>query len=449
MADNPFSDLIPPTPASRINDSFADLGGGKNPFSDLIPEQPKKTFGLSDTWPARLAKDVYDAVTLPGDAMQGKFAVQPEKPGWVTEGDIANQDWADQELIRRSGELAGLASPVSPAARIGLGWAGALKTKDAPAPTREALEASSNAGYDAARGMPFEVESQAVRDWAAKAKSDLEARGTLERFAPDTHEVLNTLQGGEPGAVATGGNLISAREALREASRNFTNPREKGAAERVIRDFDQFVGQPPEESILAGSAPAFAERAQAARSDYAALKRSEQIAEALRAADLQAGASHSGQNLDNATRQRFKSILLSDKNSAGYSPDEIAQMERVVKGSPVADAARYVGNLLGGGGGLGAIHASMAGAGAGLATGGPVAAAVGMATPVVGYGMKKLANALTNREVNKLDEMVRMRSALGNEMPDRAIAELNPRQQLLARYLMMQAPPVTESITQQ
>lgn len=63
---------------------------------------------LTETWPARLAKSAMEALMLPGEGYQGKFAVQPEKPGWITEGDLINQGAADQELMRRSNDLAGL-----------------------------------------------------------------------------------------------------------------------------------------------------------------------------------------------------------------------------------------------------------------------------------------------------------------------------------------------------
>ncbi len=84
---------------------------------ETAEEPTKEKFGLKDTWPARLAKSLYEAVTLPGDVAQGKFAVKPEKPGWITEGDISNQDAADQEVIKRSFDLAGVASPVSVASK--------------------------------------------------------------------------------------------------------------------------------------------------------------------------------------------------------------------------------------------------------------------------------------------------------------------------------------------
>lgn len=98
--------------------------------SSVAAEKPEpEKFGLKDTWPVRLAKSIYDAVTLPGDVAQGKFAVQPEKPGWITEGDILNQDAADQEIIRRSFDLAGVASPVSVGSKAAAAATPVVKTE--------------------------------------------------------------------------------------------------------------------------------------------------------------------------------------------------------------------------------------------------------------------------------------------------------------------------------
>ena len=168
----------------------------------------KPKFGLGDTWPARLAKSIFNAVTLPGDVAQGNVSM------------MGADGHTNPEVINRAADLASVASPMSPAARIGTGWAGALKTEQGPAPTEQALGAATDAGYDAARNSGFEIKSDAVRNWAAQTQADLEAAGRLKEFAPDTHLVLSKLQSGDPAAIATGGNLVSAREALREASRN-------------------------------------------------------------------------------------------------------------------------------------------------------------------------------------------------------------------------------------
>lgn len=401
----------------------------------LAAPAPKK-FGLEDTWPARIAKSIYSAVTLPGDAAQGKFAVQPEKPGWTTEGDIANQDWTDQELVKRSNDLAGVASPLSPAARMGVGWAGALKHEAAPAPTEEMLATASNKGYDAARNSPFEMKASAVGDWAAQTKAALEKEGRLAEFAPDTHAVLDKLQNGPEGAIATGGNLISAREALREASRNFTNPREKAAAEIAIRRLDGFIENPPAEAVLAGAPSEFSKTAADARGNYAAKKRSELLSQALECADQNAASANSGANVGNAERAKLRQIYQSDKKSAGFTDDELAQIDRIVRGTPLGNAARATGNALGGGGGLGAAVTAGLGGAATAHLGG-----IGAVAPVVGYGLKKYSDSIGQKEIDLLREMVRRRSPLGETMPDTMVGSVDPRKAALARALIMGAAP--------
>jgi hypothetical protein len=387
-------------------------------------EPPKHKFGLGDTWPARLAKGIYSAVTLPGDVMQGNVSMTGE------------DGHTNPEVINRSAELASVASPMSPAARSGIGWAGALKTKEAPAPTEEMLANASNSGYDAARNSPLEMKSDAVRNWAAKTQADLEAEGRLREFAPDTHAVLNKLQSGDPEAIATGGNLISAREALREASRNFTNPREKAAAEIAIRKLDGFIENPPSQAVLAGDAAAFAKTAADARGNYAAKSRSELLSQALEYADQKAAKNNSGANVGNAERDRLFNIYQSDKKSAGFTDDELAQIDQIIRGTPLANATRTMGNALGGGGGLGAAVTAGLGGAATAHMGG-----IGAVAPVVGYGLKKYSDSLGQKEINLLQEMVRRRSPLGETMPDRMVGSVSPEKAALARALMLGATP--------
>lgn len=55
-------------------------------------------------------------------------------------------------------------------------------------------------------------------------------------------------------------------------------------------------------------------------------------------------------NTGNTLRQRVADMLVqNEKLPGGYSPDELAQMKRVVEGSPTGNIARYAGNMLGGG----------------------------------------------------------------------------------------------------
>jgi hypothetical protein len=129
-----------PQESAPVSSAAAPASSAKAPWEmDWAPEEKK--FGIGDTWPAQLAKSIYRAVTLPGEGYQGKLAVQPEKPGWVTEGDIANQDAVDQDIIHRSFDLAGIASPASAGSK-------AIVTPAAPRP---APPAPTNEIVDAAR----------------------------------------------------------------------------------------------------------------------------------------------------------------------------------------------------------------------------------------------------------------------------------------------------------
>lgn len=72
------------------------------------PPEPKK-FGLSDTWPAKIAKAIGSAVTLPGDVYHGDAAVpQSSNMGPETTANLG-----------RVFDLAGVATPVNPAVAAG------------------------------------------------------------------------------------------------------------------------------------------------------------------------------------------------------------------------------------------------------------------------------------------------------------------------------------------
>jgi hypothetical protein len=398
----------------------------EGPWQQYAPQE--KSFGekLLETWPARLGKAVFNAahsaVTLPGDVMSGQVAVDPSDP----------------KFIGRTLDFATMANPLPASTRAGVGWAGAPRAPtQAAIPTREALEGAADAGYKQVRSSPFEVQASAVGDMASKIQTNLERDGILAEFAPDTFTVLKKLQSPGDATIATGSGLVSAREALRVAARNQTNAREKLAAERAIRELDQFIEAPPAASVLAGTPAEFAKTAADARANYAAAKRSETVGDALHEATLQTGSTYSGRNFDNAARQKFRQLVTNDRKSAGFSDAEIAQTERAVMGSKTADISRTLGNALGGGGGLGALHTGLAAFGAGTALGGPlVGVAAGVAAPLTGQVLKRGADASTMKQIRILDEMIRSRSPLAETMPQNLA--LSPAEEF-RRYLLVRS----------
>lgn len=412
---------------------MSDLPPGFVLQDDLPPgfvvEPPKKKFGLEDTWPAKLAKSIYSAVTLPGDVAQGNVSITGE------------DGHTNPAVIDRSAELASVASPLSPAARMGVGWAGALKTEKASAPSGEALKSAATEGYDKARNLGVEIAPQGISKLGEKIGASLNEMGVDGELAPKTFGILNRIKNPPEEAVATVSNLETLRRSLGHAAGDFANPTEQLASRHAREHLADYLAAIPDQDVIRGPASEVSGLIKSANGNYAAFKRSEGIGDALQKAELQTAATHSGRNLDNKTRQAFVKILTNDKAGAGFAKPELDAAESVVRGSKPADWMRSIGNILGGGGGLGALHAAATGATAGFAAGSFPGAAVGLTAPLVGYALKKGADASTMRAVKRLDEMVRARSPLGESLPQTVTGSVSPQKAALARSLMLGVTP--------
>ncbi len=372
---------------------------------------------LSQTWPVRLVKGignaVYSGVTLPGDVYSGKTQVDPSDPNF----------------IGRTLDFAGVASPVSPRAALTL-------NPITGAPTAEALGEAATQGYNQVRDSGVEYRPEAVSSLAQTAAQKLEQDRFRAGRAPETHAALAEMASPPPGAVSTIDDLQYAKQVFGDivANPQKYSPADRKAAGIAKQHIDNFIGSPPDSAVLAGDAAAAGKDLRAADSNYAAKMRSEQVTGAQDIAEGNAAAANSGRNIDNAYRQRFNAILKSDKQSLGFSPDEIARMEALRNGTPVANTLRYVGNHMAGVGGqtagfLGALY-------------NPFLAAI----PLTGHLLKKGADFSTLRQIKMLDEATRMRSALGDQYG--ASSAMTPaeemRQSALIKALMS---GVNQSIT--
>ena len=346
------------------------------------------------------------AVTLPHDVYQG--TVDPKS----------------DEGISRAFGLATLASPVNPAVRAGdaaiPGTMSAAKRQHVPPPIATDLYSASDAGYTNARGMGVVYDSNAIKTLADKERAALEKDGFRDHLAPKTFKILDELGNPPPNSVAALDDIEAARRSFRNAARDFNNPTDQEAASRIIDAISGFMSKPDPSDVVDGPAVSAGKIISDARGNYAAAKRSDAINGIEETAELRAAAANSGQNLDNAIRQRAVSLLQNKKAIAGFSPEERAAIEAVARGGAPSNTLRFVGNLLGGGGGLGAVVSGMAGGAAGGAFGGPMGAIAGAAVPAIGFAAKKIANALTRRRLNMADETVRTRSPLHQEQLNNA-----------------------------
>jgi hypothetical protein len=392
-------------------------------------------------WPERLARDVYktavSGVTLPGDVAAGKFNPQPSDPGQLTEEDAFRQNQAKDELARRSLDLAAVATPINPAARAGdkliPGMARNLEQQKPPVPTATELKTAGAADIEAAKNSGLELKASALGDLSFRIQQELFKRGIHPVDAPATYAKLKGLEDAPAGSFATAANLQSLRESFGHTAQNF-NPqaaKDQLAATLAIRGLDESLPKVNPADVLAGAPAATARQFERGRGNYAAAQRSNDITGELdrgvtgilEKAELGAQVANSGRNIDNKIRQSIASLLKQEKDISGLTGDEIAALLKSAEGSKLRNAARSIGNKLGGGGGLGQTLIAALGGGAGAAAGMPsgpagamIGATLGAAVPAsIGSGSRGLANLLAKRSLRDVDEMLRKRSPLYEE----------------------------------
>lgn len=443
------------SPPAQVSDWQPVMPTPNKPF-DVLPLSQDAQGHIHFDPTAGILGSIIQAVKAPGDVYMGKL--DPMSP----------------EAQQRAFNLATLATPVNPAMRAGEfvipGDMKALKTPKLKPPTADALKSAASAGYDAAKATGASYPGDAIGSLAQDTINGLQNDGILAELAPQTHAILGKLSNPPEGSTVTIASLDAARKALNRIGGNFQNPTEQEAARRAIGRIDQFIENGSAPPSMAGTPAAAAPGAangagvggpltlagpentgptaeseaarliREARGNAAAAFRSDRLTNAQDAADLQAAAANSGHNIGNATRQRLKAILLNPKQSRGYSQDELDAIRQVVMGTATSNTLRQVGNMLGGGGGIGHTMIGALGAAAGGAMGGVEGATAGAALlPLVGTAARGAYNSLVGRQLGRVDELVRSRSPLYQQMlRDAPLAVKNPAQKAaLIRSLLL------------
>lgn len=271
------------------------------------------------------------------------------------------------------------------------------------APTTEELFDSAEGHYNAMHGFGVEVHPQLPADVATNITTELKTAGYRDYLAPKTFKAVDELRNPD-GPTMTTQEIEGVRRALGKAA---GDPAERDAARRAISEIDDMMANLHPNDVVVN--PHFASRvsdeAKAARGDYAAAKRAEQIESATSRADLQAKSTGSGANIDNATRQQIKNLLNNPKKVRGFSDAEKDQMRQIVQGTFTGNAARLLGKL---------APTGIVSLGLSTAVGAGLGHAVGI--PVLGHAAKALGDAATRRAAAKASEMVRLRSPLAKQL---------------------------------
>jgi hypothetical protein len=388
----------------------------------VLPEEDRYKFDM-----APFSSDEYGEASFDSDVgLLGEL-----KRGVSTIGDVMSGklDPMSPEGQKRLTETAAMFSPMPAASRVG---SQAYRTMVPNAPTRETLQEATNEGYKAVKDTGAEYSVPAIKEFAQNLQGRLDAEGFIQPITGGVHELIEKLVRGPKGSVAV---PITSLDAFRKRMLDLQgNPDNtiSAAATIGIRAADDFIEAAGKTPSMAGprSPSGAAERAAKeivpARANAAAGFRSDAIGKLKETVDLSSAASNSGLNVDNIIRQKIRSLLLNDKKMRGFNAMEKKAMRDVVRGRPTKNAARYLSNLLGGGGGM-AQSLKMAGGGlAGFKMGGDyTSAALGAMIPAaIGTSLRNASNYLGRRELDQLDNLVRSRSPLTGGGPVRQYAPM-------------------------
>jgi hypothetical protein len=367
----------------------------------------------------------------PNAGILGPFTRAVRTTQDVAEGKL---DPMSKETIPKELEMALIMSPTSVASTAGrTGVATAPKS-----PTTAELKSAAKAGYKEVDALGVSHSAQAVKSFADDAARALDEEGFIAELSPKTAAILKKLREPPEGSVSSSVRSMDAFRRQLNRVGGSPDPTESAAANMVIRKLDEWLANPDPASLVVGASPAQGAGAanvpriggavapsaeetaihaanvlREARGNRAAAFRSDRIAGLDKSAQNRAAATASGQNLGNTIRQRLASLLESNKNTRGFNDEELAAIQQVVDGTATQNTLRYVGNLLGAGGGLGQAVISGIGGAGGAAAGGIPGAAVGAVVPsMIGAASRAGYNRMTLGQLKQLDELIRQRSPL-------------------------------------
>lgn len=329
------------------------------------------------------------AWAVPGGGLAAKTAapfktVAKELPAVFTSGAGAATAQAiapDNPLAEFAGQMIGALAP---------GGVSRAVTKP-KSPDINELRVTRDRAYEAVKKLGASYTPQSYDKMLVDLVQDVKS----DSISPTRHEraysFINDMIQRRNGKPMTLTELDQLRQEVRRdlITPAYSNPNAAADAhfgEKILDAIDDMIA-----SDASGS-----QTMKVARESHARLRKSELIEEAIEKAERRASSTGSGGNLNNALRQNIRAILDNPKRRKGFSKEELAAMEDLVRQGKMENFLRVVGKLSPSGNGL------MAALGIGGAMLNPAIGGVSLG----GAAAKWLADTGTSRKATKLQRQV-------------------------------------------
>lgn len=291
------------------------------------------------------------------------------------------------------GLLGGAAgSVIGDAIGAGVSKAASLIKGKPKVPDLSALKSAEQAAYDASEKAGVIVKPEGVQALSADIKTKLADFGYDPALQPRVAPVISRLDD-----LSNGNITLKGIHTIRKIAGNAAisqDKSERAAAGLVIDSIDNFLDNLGPQNVLVGDKIGGPKALKEAISLGRRVRKNEAFVNAINSAELRAASTGSGGNVENATRQNVRKLL---EKGRGFTGDEKAAMEEIVRGTPGQNFLRLAGKLSPQGNGL------MAALGVGGAMVNPTFGVASLA----GLGAKSLADRGVRQGVEALDELIR------------------------------------------
>ena len=273
---------------------------------------------------------------------------------------------------------------------------------DAPAiPTSQELRTAASNAYRASEDAGVVLTPDATSRLDQAVRAHMADFGYDPSLQPGGAAVLNALDR-TAGENAT----LKGIDGIRRVAGQMGNPMypSAGALGSGVKGVvDDFTNNLRPGDVLMGDQQGGVNALNQARQLYQRSSKDADLSDALDTANLRAGSTGSGGNINNATRQAARGVLQSRND---WTPDEEAALRGVITGTPVGNALRQVGKLSPESGGL-MMSMDTLFPMAGHAANGFGGAMAGAGVPLAGFIAKRAADGMTDRAVSNLGDLIR------------------------------------------
>lgn len=260
------------------------------------------------------------------------------------------------------------------------------------APSAEQLAQTSKNLFTSAKESGVELNAKDFATNMAGIGKELRNEGYDPRLYPKLAVALDEMtQAGIPKDF----NELSTLRKFIQGAQKSADPDERRLATILKDDFDTYVANIPESSVVGGSKQGLADWKQA-RDTYAKLSKSEVFTDMLENATLDKS-KFSMSGVENSLAQQLRQLAKNDKKMRLFTPEEQEAIKKAAKGGVGQNALRFVGKF--------APTSAVSSIPALLAT--SISGPAGLAATAASMGARVGATQMRKADVNKLAAMMR------------------------------------------